>query len=152
MKPHVTVIENWPQPDTVSSAVVVATGSKLIVGYGTGEDEFAVVSFPMSTNLKVGGPNDEALHGHPLYAFGLKHYSIHRIENSPWLHELERQNSVHSRHVAQWFLKDKVHYIFALKEETVECIVVEGEGSEVQVRVFESHQSALEHIRGSLDA
>ena len=89
MKPRIHVVQDWPQPDTVGLATVVMIGSKLVVGFGTGEEQYALVSFPSASDLKSGGANDEVLHGHPLYGFGLKHYSIHRIENSPWLRELE---------------------------------------------------------------
>ena len=152
MEPHVVLVEDWPQPDTVTPAVVVACDSRLMVCYGSGEHEFAVLTFPSSADLKMGGLNDETLNGHPLYRFGLQPYSIHRIDNSPWLHELEQQNSVHPRHKSAWFLRDKVHYLFALKEETIECIVTEREGARVQIEVFGSHRSALEHLKASIDA
>ena len=152
MSPHVVLVEEWPQPDTVNAAIVIANGSRLMVCYGTGEDEFVVLTFPLSTELKAGGPNDEALDGHSLYRFGLRPYSIHRIESSPWLHELERRNSVHPRHDAKQFLRDKVHYLFAFKEETVECVVTEHDTSQVQIEVFESRQRALEYVRGRIDA
>jgi len=54
-------------------------GSSLSVGYGTGEEKYAVVFFPLAADLKAGGANDAVLHGHPLYGLGLKHYSIHRM-------------------------------------------------------------------------
>ena len=152
MKTIVHLVEEWPQPDTVNPAVVVANGSRLLLCYGTGDNEFAVLTFPSANSLKKGGPNDESLSGHPLYALGLKHYSVHRIENSPWLHELERVNSVHPSHDAQRFLRGKVHYLFALKEETIECIASERDGTQAQVKVFASQQSALEFLRGGIDA
>ena len=147
MKPQVVLVEDWPQPDTVTSAVVTVSGSILMVCYGS-NDQFAVLRLSCS-DMKMGGPNDETLSGHPLYKFGLKHYSIHRIENSPWLHELERQNSVHPRHTSAWFLSGKVHYVLALKEETIECIATE---SRVQIDLFVSHHLALAHMKASLGA
>ena len=152
MNPHVVLVEDWPQPDTVNAAIVIANGPRLTICYGTGEDEFAVLTFPRSTELKAGGPNDEALNGHPLYRFGLRPYSIHRIESSPWLQELERRNSVHPRHDAKEFLRDKIHYLFALKEETIECVVTERDTSQVHVEVFKSRSLALGHLRGRIDA
>ena len=147
MKPHVVLIDDWPQPDTVTRAAVAARGSRLAVCYGS-DERFVVLALPYS-DMKMGGPNDETLNGHPLYEFGLKHYSIHRIENSPWLQELERQNSVHPRHTSAWFLNGKVHYLIALKEQTIECVAI---GTEVQIETFESQHSALEHLKASLGA
>ena len=147
MKPHVVVVEDWPQPDTVTPSVVTVSGSTLMVCYGSG-DQFAVLRL-LCSDMKIGGPNDETLNGHPLYIFGLKHYSIHRIENSPWLHELERQSSVHPRHLSERFLRGKVHYLLALKEETIECIAT---GTGVQMELFASHRLAVEYMKASLGA
>jgi hypothetical protein len=151
MKPHIVVIEDWPQPDTVSMATVAMFGSVLVVGYGTREDEYVLVSFAFATDHKVGGPNDEVLHGHPLYDFGLKHYSIHRVEHSPWLEQLNVQNSVHHRHDRQRFMQDKVHYLFALKEETVECIVRERHGEQPQIELFPSLQAAMLSLKTRME-
>jgi hypothetical protein len=150
MEPRVVIVEDWPPPDTVESALLILDASKVMVGYGTGDGEFAVVTFRGGCDIKEGGPNDETLSGHPLYRYGLKHYSIHRIENSPWLQDLERQNSVHPAHSPERFLSGKVHFVFALKEQTVECLVRESAG--VQVEVFESRRAAVARSCGRIDA
>ena len=152
MSPRIVLIEDWPPPDTVTRAIVCRTPSKLVIAYGTGDDKMAVLVFPHPATLKVGGPNDEALTGHSLYRYGLKPYSIHRVDNSPWLDELERQNAVHPRHSEARFRASKVHYIFALKEETIECMAWQPPDSSVVVDVFESRDLALQHIRESIDA
>jgi hypothetical protein len=33
-------------------------------------------------HVSLGGPNDEALHSHPLHAAGLRHYQAHEVHNS----------------------------------------------------------------------
>jgi hypothetical protein len=152
MNPHIVIIEEWPQPDTVTPAIVWAGPSRLMVGYGTAEGKAAVITFDDWANVKAGGPNDEALGGHPLYEYGLKHYSIHRVENSPWLEELERQNSVHPQHSAIRFRASKVHYIFALKEETVECLVRDPTKQGPTVEIFGSPSEAMQHIKSRIDA
>jgi hypothetical protein len=152
MNPRIVVIDEWPPPDTVTPAIVSAGPSGLMVGYGTAEGKAAVITFSNWANLKAGGPNDEALGGHPLYEYGLKHYSIHRVENSPWLDELERQNSVHPQHSSGRFRASKVHYIFALKEETVECLVREPNGQGAKVEVFGSPSEAMQYIKRRIDA
>src|ERR1700733_3937554 len=152
MSPRVVVVQNWPPPDTVTPAVVYAGSSALMVVYGTAEEKAAVVTFPNWVDVKVGSPNDEALNGHPLYRYGLRPYLIHRIENSPWLDELERQNSVHPSHSSVRFRESKVHYLFALKKETIECLVRESVTSSTKIDVFESHRRALQHLKGCIDS
>lgn len=152
MKPHVDFLESMPQPDTLSPAIVMIASGALAICYGTGDEEFAVAAFRSCSALKLGGPNDETLNGHPLYRYGLKNYSIHRIRSSPWIAELEQQNSVHPLHDATRFLEGKVHYLFALKEETVECIVEQGPGQVPAVTVFKSRGEALAHCRNTIEA
>lgn len=152
MTPRIEVVQDWPPPDTVTPAVVYAGPSALMVVYGTGEGQAAVVTFSNWVDVKVGGPNDEALSGHPLYQYGLRPYSIHRIENSPRLDELERQNSLHPSHSSVRFRESKVHYIFALKEETIECLVRESNTPSSRIDIFESNQLALRHVKGCIDA
>jgi hypothetical protein len=152
MNPRIVIVEDWPPPDTVTSAVVWAGPSGLMVGYGTGEGKAAVITFPNWSDVKAGGPNDEALGGHPLYEYGLKHYSIHRVENSPWLDELDRQNSAHPQHSSARFRASKVHYIFALKEETVECLVGESNSQRGTAEVFGSAYEAMQHVKRRIDA
>src|SRR5262245_42689194 len=135
MKPRVVLLHDWPPPDTVTPAVVVRAESKLIVSYGTSGEQTVIVTFPRPSAVKVSLTNDEALSGHTLYEYGLKYYSVHKIENSPWLGELERINASHDRHDRRRFLEGKVHYLFALKEETVECIVVERDGTIPQIEI-----------------
>lgn len=153
MSPRAVLLDHWPPPDTVTPAVVVANRhSKLVICYGTGTGAMTVVTFPRWNDLKMGGPGDEALKGHPLYKFGLRHFSIHRIDDSPWLHELERQHAVHPQHNAASFLAGKVHYVFALKDETIECIVTEGADSRSSVEVLSSRRRALRRLTTVLDA
>lgn len=82
--------------------------------------------FSSGKKFQFGSPNDEALGGHPLIGLGLKHYQIHRIDNSPWLAELEQRNAIHPRHDKRLFIKDAVHYVFTFQDSTLECIVIEG--------------------------
>ena len=46
----------------------------------------------------MGGPNDEVLNGHPLYAKGLGGYGPYPVHNSPWISNEEAINSVHAQH------------------------------------------------------
>ncbi len=70
---------------------------------------------------KLGNPNDEVLHGHALYKFGLNVYAGQQIEHSQWLAEVIKVNSVHSRRNPVMFEKYK-HYLISFKENTFECL------------------------------
>lgn len=68
-----------------------------------------------------GGPNDEALDGHPLYSRGLEPYDVFEVINSSWIRSMERMNSVHPSHNPARFQRLK-HYIFTFHDSTFECI------------------------------
>ncbi len=38
-------------------------------------------------SIRFGFPNDQALHGHPLFSVGLGYYQLHEVVNSAWLME-----------------------------------------------------------------
>ncbi|WP_052608238.1 hypothetical protein [Leptonema illini] len=81
----------------------------------------AVVEFDHCYAYKFGGPNDEALDGHPLWNSGLEPYSAHRIENSLWTKEEMQINSVHSQFNLDYW-KDRKHFLFLFHDELFECI------------------------------
>jgi hypothetical protein len=114
----------------------------LCLSYTAAGDKIAVVQFPLVKIFQFGSPNDEALGGHPLYKDGLKFYQVHRIENSPWIAELERRNSVHPQHDRDRFLKDLVHYVFTFQDSTLECVVNEGQFWKPEIQVFSSDDEA----------
>lgn len=92
-----------------------------VVDYET-EDEFlAIVKFNRYASFMFGNPNDEAFSGHPLYNRGLHPYAVFEIENSSWLRNLERINSVHPYHKPDHFQKYK-HLVFAFHDSTFECV------------------------------
>lgn len=140
----VVLLDRWPQPSTSPEPVVFATDTQLCLRYCTAGEQIVVIHFPLVKQIQFGSPNDEALGGHPLVRLGLKHYQIHRIDNSPWLAELEQRNAIHPRHDKQRFLEDAIHYVFTFQDSTLECIVVEGEFWHPKVQVFTSEQKARE--------
>jgi hypothetical protein len=101
---------------------VAALGYDTPVARDTAHDEgVAVIEFQRARIVKIGSPNDEVLHGHPLWGSGLRFYSAHVVENSPWVRELVDINRVHSRFdPARW--ADVRHYVLAFHDETLECI------------------------------
>ena len=97
-----------PDPQTVACFSVHADEHRLLLRYYCGdaqEPDIAIIFFPSYDTFKFGQPNDEALHGHPLYAKGLSFYRAQEVLNSSWIAELERQNSVHVGHNREGFLR-----------------------------------------------
>ncbi|MDR6395215.1 hypothetical protein [Herbaspirillum seropedicae] len=140
--PIVVLLDSWPIPSSSSEVTLLATETKLCLRYFTPKDEIALIQFPLVNSFRFGSPNDEALGGHPLAQFGLKRYSVHRIENSSWLAELDRRNAVHPNHDSSRFMADLVHYVFTFQDSTLECAVREGEFGAPTIKIFLSGEEA----------
>jgi len=83
--------------------------------------QLAVVEFKGCLSTMMGSPNDEVLHGHPLYGKGLEGYRPMRVENSAWLAEIQRINSVHNGYAPErWH--GLSHYFFGFHDSTFECV------------------------------
>ena len=81
----------------------------------------ALVRFERPTAIRVGPPNDEVIHGHPLHGRGLSAYEAHEVVRSRWVQELQAINSVHRQYdPARW--KERHHYLLAFHDETIECM------------------------------
>jgi hypothetical protein len=81
----------------------------------------AVVEFKRCICAKMGTPNDEVFHGHPLHGKGFVGYRPLRVKNSPWIKELETINSVHVAYGPEsWSTLN--HYIFGFHDSTFECV------------------------------
>src|SRR6185436_19320826 len=81
-----------------------------IVSMETEGEPIALVGFSLCHAFMFGPPNDEAFAGHPLAKRGLTSYGAFLIENSSWIRQLERMNSVHPRHNPERYQKRR-HYI-----------------------------------------
>ena len=81
----------------------------------------AVVEFKRCLCTRMGTPNDEVFHGHPLHGRGLECYRPMRVENSAWIKELEAINSVHIGYNPESWRK-LTHYIFGFHDSTFECV------------------------------
>lgn len=140
---RVLVLKEWPQPEPgAPEPQVFADDTIFVLRYYTGKEKIAVIVFPLANVFKFGSPNDEALGGHPLIKNGLKYYSVQKVENSSWIAELEKQNSVHPQHESKRFLKDKHHYVFTFHDSTLELVATEGEYWKPIVNVVESEEEA----------
>jgi hypothetical protein len=83
--------------------------------------KLGVVRFRRVHSVKLGGPNDEALRGHPLSGKGLQPYTAHRVVNSRWITHAEQVNSVHPQHQGGWHERLN-HYVLCFHDETFECL------------------------------
>ena len=112
------------------------------------ENEFiAIVQFKRYLSFMFGLPNDEAFSGHPLFGRGLQPYTVFEIENSSWLRQLEKMNSVHPYHKPEHFEKFK-HFVFAFHDSTFECIT---EGFEISIHEGSMKSILLEMQKRLLD-
>lgn len=92
-----------------------------IVDVSTPGESLALVEFKSYHSYMFGGPNDEAFDGHPLAGRGLHPYGAFRVENSSWVRQLERMNSVHPYHNPKRFA-ELTHFVFAFHDSTFECV------------------------------
>jgi hypothetical protein len=145
----VELLPDWPQPGTGNAGPVIRYGhGPLRLAYDTSDELVAVVTIPLCLQLVCGHPNDEVLHGHPLYAKGLKFYSVHRVGRSSRLAAMERANAVHPRHHSTSYLRDKEHWVFTFQDCTVECLVLIVEGKRPSFTVCHSWQEANALVAG----
>jgi hypothetical protein len=106
-----------------------------LVGPDTLIERLALVEFSRYQSFMFGSPNDEAFNGHPLYSRGLHPYAAFEIQNSSWVRQLERMNSVHPSHRAERFQRLK-HFVFAFHDSTFECLA--------ETYVISDHEGSLE--------
>jgi hypothetical protein len=97
------------------------TWVRIVDPAATKAEPLGVVEFNHVHSVKLGGPNDEAIGGHPLSGKGLRAYAAHQVVNSRWIAEAERINSVHPRHQGGWHDRFN-HYVFCFHDETFECL------------------------------
>ena len=89
-------------------------------GDGAGR-RLALVEFRSCYATKLGAPNDEVFHGHPLEGRGLEAYTAQKVVNSRWLSEIEAINKVHHRYdPSRWGRLN--HYVFWFHDTTFECL------------------------------
>ncbi len=114
---HVTVVAFYLEdvPDDWDGSSV------RIVGKETEDEPLALVRFSVCYASMFGPPNDEAFTGHPLADRGLEPYGAFVIEDSSWIRQLERMNSVHPHHKSERFWARK-HYVLSFHDSTFECV------------------------------
>ncbi len=104
-----------PDPDWDGSYVTIKNPSD------DATEPLAMVEFTLCVSAKLGAPNDEVFHGHPLDGRGMEPYTAQVVRNSRWLAELEAINSVHSQYdPARW--RSRRHFVFWFHDTTFECV------------------------------
>jgi hypothetical protein len=84
-------------------------------------ERLALVEFVGCYAHRFGGPNDEVLHGHPLYGRGLDPYGAHLVANSHWIAAERLTNSAHSQfRPERW--EQLRHYLLLFHDDTFECL------------------------------
>ena len=92
-----------------------------VVAPSKSDEPLVLVEFSSYSSFNFGAPNDEAFDGHPLEGRGLHPYGAFQIENSSWVRQLERMNSVHPEHKPERFAQLR-HFVFAFHDSTFECV------------------------------
>jgi len=82
---------------------------------------FVVLELWGCQEIRFGGPNDEAIAGHPLHGRGLAGYRAHEVLSSEWIEEAIRVNSVHPHHSGAPF-RQLHHYALLFHDEMVEAL------------------------------
>jgi hypothetical protein len=113
---------------------VVATEDRVFVAYRISQpeishredientsDEIAVATFYNTRSHSFGAPNDEALHGHPLYHLGLTPYSFAEVLNSEWIESIRNENRIHPHHTDALFDALR-HFIITFHDSTFEIL------------------------------
>ena len=97
------------------------TYARIVDPASDASEQLALVTFTRCTSAKLGAPNDEVFHGHPLHGKGLDGYTAQLVRNSRWLAELQRINSVHAGYdPARW--QGRNHYVLWFHDTTFECV------------------------------
>jgi hypothetical protein len=127
---------------------VVSSGSVTFLVYRVDEHDrafvggrLAVVEFKRPYAHRLGGPDDEVWHAHPLYSRGLEPYRAHVVMNSPWL-AVERETAkAHPKFkAARW--ETLRHYLLLFHDEIFECLA-EDHAVDVQETNYEDALAQL---------
>jgi hypothetical protein len=91
---------------------------------GDSTDRVGVVEWLHCGGAVLGGLNEEAFHGHPLWRRGLsgqRHRGPLEVLGSRWISEWELANRVHDDHYPPDF-QELRHFLLPFQDETFECL------------------------------
>ena len=125
---RVVEIGDLPPSDAgAPEPIVIANEHRVLLAYRTADqgesssERWAIVEPKGCRAHFFGPPNDEALHGHPLYDRGLTPYSVFKVRESSWIRLMEKRNRVHDRHDPSRYAKLS-HFVFTFHDSTFECV------------------------------
>lgn len=81
----------------------------------------ATLYFTGVYNMQFGSPSNESISGHRYHNFGLRSYVFYQVENSEWIREVEKMNSVHPYHSKERYTVLN-HYLIGFHDSVFECI------------------------------
>jgi hypothetical protein len=146
-KPRIIELTDLPRADpNLATVVPIACGSQVYAVYQVASDDWsdegpcAAVAFDRCRTFLGTGPNDEALHNHPLFKYGLRHYAIQEVVDSPWVEE--RARLLHKDSAPHLFGDGQRHFVFALKENSFECTAE----SYSLLGMYPSYREAMEAV------
>ena len=93
---------------------------KMIASDSEGEP-FAIIVFHHPLAYYHGIPDDEALHGHPLYRRGLRPHGAFEVENSSWQEALLKMRRMQAAHRIENYHRYR-HFVIAFRDTTFECL------------------------------
>lgn len=108
-------------------------GSSVRIVDEASNEPVAILEIKICYHYMFGWPNDEAFSGHPLAKRGLTPYGAFEVQDSSWIRQLERLNSVHPYHKPERYWRSH-HYVFSFHDSTFECVadgfnITESRGS-----------------------
>jgi hypothetical protein len=101
------------------------------------ESLFVVVEFRGCRDIRFGGPNDEAISGHPLDGKGLEAYRAHEVLNSQWIEQAITVNSVHPQYSRALFGGLR-HFVLLFHDDMLEALA-----SGIEARLIKGTMRAI---------
>lgn len=135
----VVCLASQPDPHWDGTYVTVVSAA------GAHPSLFVVIEMWGCSDIRFGGPNDEAISGHPLHGKGLGSYRAHEVFNSGWIEERIKVNSVHPQHSDVPFRRLH-HYALLFHDEMLEVL---GRGIEFRL-VSGTMRGILDSLTDSL--
>jgi len=158
MAPHARELTDLPRHDVdVSFGAVFQAGHTAFVLYEVAaerdelESRIAVLRLHGCSLIDGDGPNDEALHNHPCHELGVRVYGFHEVVESPLV--VERVRMAHrDGDVWESWVRERHHFVFAFKENTVDCIAEGYECVGTYPSVMEAHRIVVELLIAAMKA
>jgi hypothetical protein len=111
----IVCLASQPDPDWDGTYV------RMVSPADTHPTPFVVIELRGCHDIRFGGPNDEAIAGHPLQGKGLDGYRAHEVHNSTWIEDAIKVNSVHPNHSDVPF-RQLHHYVLLFHDEMLEAL------------------------------